>query len=158
MLLSKVVLFSAALVAVWEPKIFAREPLDSARPLQITPAEFDWVSNPELHGLMSAVLAGDPSRPGPYVMRVKIPANAKLAPHFHPDEVRMVTVLSGTLYFAFGEKFEEPILKAFGPGSFFTEPKNRPHFALTKNDDVMLQINAVGPTGTTPVQPSNAGR
>jgi quercetin dioxygenase-like cupin family protein len=158
MLSSKVVLLSAALVALCEPEIFAREPLDPTQALQITPAEFDWVQNPELHGLVSAVLAGDPSRPGPYVMRVKIPANAKLAPHFHPDEVRMVTVLSGTLYFAFGDKFEEPKLKAFGPGSFFTEPKNRPHFALTKTDDVMLQINAVGPTGTTSVQPSKASR
>src|SRR4051794_25705128 len=158
MMLSKVVVLFAAVVALSASEISAREPLDPAKALQITPTEFHWVQNPELHGLMSAVLAGDPSKPGPYVMRVKIPANAKLAPHFHPDELRMVTVLSGILYLAFGEKFEESKLKAFGPGSFFTEPKNRPHFAMTKTDDVMLQINAVGPTGTTSVQPSKASR
>jgi len=144
------VLFVAGMAA----PAFAREPFDPVKALQITPTELKWIQNPELHGLMSAVLVGDPGKPGLYVMRVRIPANAKLAPHFHPDETRMVTVLSGTLYFGFGDEFDESKLRAFGPGSFFTEPKNRPHFAMTKGDGVMLQLNAVGPTGTTNVQPA----
>lgn len=152
MSLSRAVLLAVALVAGSVSTTCAREPFNAANALQITPAQFQWVQNPELHGLMSAVLAGDPGRPGPYVMRVKIPAHARLAPHFHPDETRMVTVLSGTLYFAFGEKFDESKLTALGPGSFFTEPKNRPHFAMTRAEDVMLQVNAVGPTGTTQLQ------
>jgi hypothetical protein len=56
-------------------------------------------------------------------------------------------VLSGTLYFAFGDKFDESKLKPLPAGTFFVEPKDTPHFALTKGE-VVLQLNAVGPAGT----------
>jgi quercetin dioxygenase-like cupin family protein len=78
-----------------------------------------------------------------------MPPHFRLPPHWHPNEARTVVVLSGTLYFAFGEKFDESKLKALPAGSFFTEPKNAAHFAMTKEDGVELQLNAVGPTGTT---------
>ena len=56
-----------------------------------------------------AVLYGDPTKPGVFVTRVKFPAGAKDLPHSHPDEVRAVAVLSGTLYFGVGEKWDESI-------------------------------------------------
>ncbi len=95
---------------------------------------------------------GTPSAPAPYAQRIKIPANRKLAPHSHPNRARMVTVLSGTLYFAYGDKFDETKLKEFPAGSFFTEPKGMPHYAMTKGGEVILQLNAIGPDGTVYVQ------
>jgi quercetin dioxygenase-like cupin family protein len=50
----------------------------------------------------TAVLYGDPTKPGVFVSRVKFPAGWKDPPHWHPDEVRTVVVLSGTLYFGSG--------------------------------------------------------
>ena len=47
-----------------------------------------------------AVLFGDPTKPGVYVVRVKVPSGLKLMPHWHPDEVRTVVVLSGTFLLA----------------------------------------------------------
>lgn len=127
---------------------------DPTQIIQINPADLRWTSNPALPaGPQSAVLAGDPAKPGHYAMRVKIPANFKIAPHTHPDPVRMVTVLSGTLYFGYGETFDESKLKPLGPGTFFTEPKGMPHFAMTKGEEVIVQVNAVGPSGTIPVKP-----
>jgi len=64
----------------------------------------------------------------------------------------MVTVLSGTLYYAYGDKFDESKLKALPPGSFFTEPKDMPHYAMTKDEVVILQLNAIGPAGTKYVE------
>ena len=47
----------------------------------------------------TVVLYGDPTKAGVFVSRVKFSAGWKDPPHWHPDEVRTVVVLSGTLYF-----------------------------------------------------------
>jgi quercetin dioxygenase-like cupin family protein len=102
-----------------------------------------------------AVLFGDPTKPGVYVTRVKIPTGLKLPPHWHPDEVRTVVVLSGTLLHGYGEQWDEKQLKAHPPGTFFSEPSKAPHFAWAKDSEVVLQITATGPTATTNIpQPS----
>jgi quercetin dioxygenase-like cupin family protein len=115
--------------------------------IQRLPDDLHWSTNPKLHGLQTVVLAGDPNVPEPYAQRIKLPPNYRLEPHSHSNDSRMVTVLSGTFYFAYGETFDETKLRAFGPGGFFTEPKGVSHFAVTK-EEVILQLNAVGPDGT----------
>jgi len=99
-------------------------------------------------GLQSIVLSGDIHQAGLFTQRVKLPANIVINPHFHPDGARLVTVISGTLYFAYGDTFDESKLKAFPEGSYFTEPKDMPHFAITK-DEVVLQTVGVGPVKKT---------
>jgi hypothetical protein len=37
-------------------------------------------------GASTAILFGDPSKPGVYVTRTKFPAGLKVLPHTHPDE------------------------------------------------------------------------
>jgi hypothetical protein len=96
-----------------------------------------------------AVLFGDPRQSGLYVTRVKIPAGLKLVPHWHPDEVRTVVVLSGTLLHGYGDRWDESKLKPHPPGTFFSEPSKAPHFAWAKDGEVVLQITATGPTATT---------
>ena len=39
-------------------------------------------------------------------------------------------------------------LKALPPGSFYTEPSNRSHFAETRDEAVIVQITGVGPSST----------
>ena len=46
--------------------------------------------------------------------RVKFSAGWKDPPHWHPDEVRTVVVLSGTLYFGSGDKWDESKFKISG--------------------------------------------
>lgn len=94
------------------------------------------------------VLAGDPDQPGPYAVRLKIPPQFKIAPHFHTDDTRFVTVLSGTLYYGVGKRFDAERLRPMSPGTFFTEPPGLRHFAMTRCEEVMLQLDAIGPTGT----------
>jgi hypothetical protein len=52
-------------------------------------------------GVQLAILVGDPSSPGPYVIRVKAPLGAKLLPHQHPED-RVYTVISGVFYIGRG--------------------------------------------------------
>ena len=101
-----------------------------------------------------AVLFGDPTKPGVYVVRVKVPSGLKLMPHWHPDEVRTVVVLSGTFLHGYGEQWDEAKLKVHPPGTFFSEPFKAPHFAWAKEGEVVLQITATGPTATTNIEQS----
>ena len=45
-------------------------------------------------GAQIAVLAGNPASDGPYVVRLKMPANYKVPAHYHPKD-ETVTVISG---------------------------------------------------------------
>jgi uncharacterized RmlC-like cupin family protein len=98
-----------------------------------------------------ATVYGDTAKAGIYVQRVKFPPGFKIMPHWHPDEVRTVVVMSGTFYFAYGENWDESKLQAFPAGTFFSEPTKAPHFAWAKEGEVMLQITGMGPSGVTMV-------
>ena len=117
--------------------------------LAIAPDEIVWKANPFGRGLETAIMYGDPTKSGPYVLRVKFPAGLKLMPHFHPDEWRTGVVLSGTYYFGLGEQWDETKLKSYSAGTFFSEPKGTPHFVWAKDGEVIVQFTAMGPTGVT---------
>src|SRR5260221_4836518 len=67
-------------------------------------------------------LFGDPSKPGLYVDRIKFMPGMKVMPHWHPDTVRTVLVMSGTFYVAVGEPWDESKLKAYPAGTLYSEP------------------------------------
>lgn len=117
-----------------------------------TPAQMTFTPDPAHAGYASAVLVGDPKQPGVYAVRTRLPANIRIEPHSHPEQWRIATVLSGTLYYGFGDTFDESKLQALGPGSLVVEPKGAPHFALTRGKEVMLHIVGQGPAGTDPVR------
>src|SRR5262245_10648198 len=79
---------------------------DLATLASITPPEMKFIPNPERPGAVFAVLAGDPSKAGVYVMHLRMPANIRIEPHSHSETWRIGTVLSGTVYFGYGDKFD----------------------------------------------------
>ncbi|MBR0671769.1 cupin domain-containing protein [Neoroseomonas soli] len=97
-----------------------------------------------------AVLYGNPREAGLYVVQVRLPRNYRSEAHTHPEEVRTVIVLSGTLYFGFGDAWDEARLQAFPPGTFFNEPRTAPHFAGTRDEEVLMMVTGIGPTGVIP--------
>ena len=117
-----------------------------------TSAEMKFVPDPAHLGYETAMLVGDPAKPGIYAVHTKLPANITIVPHTHSEKWRIATVLSGTLYYAQGDTFDERKLRALGPGSLIVEPKDVPHFAMTKGDAVMLHIVGEGPAATNPVR------
>src|SRR5436190_8406038 len=104
-------------------------------------------------GIETVVLKGDPTKPGLYVLALRAGPNMTIQAHSHKDD-RVATVLKGTWYFGYGQKFDEKALKALPPGSSYTEPPNTPHFARTK-DEVIIQIVGYGPSSTTYVNPTD---
>jgi quercetin dioxygenase-like cupin family protein len=101
-------------------------------------------------GVQISVLYGDPAKPGLYVVRLKLPAGTKVIPHTHPEDIRTMTVLSGTLYFGFGDKWDESKLMAYPAGTFFTELPNVPHFVAAKDGEVIFQATGIGPSALIP--------
>jgi quercetin dioxygenase-like cupin family protein len=104
-------------------------------------------------GIETVVLKGDPTKPGLYVLALRAPANMTIQAHSHKDD-RVATVLKGTWYFGYGEKFDEKALKALPPGSSYTEPPNTAHFARTR-EQVVIEIVGYGPSSTTYVNPAD---
>ena len=94
-----------------------------------------------------AVLFGDPSKQGPYTIRMKFPPNAAIPPHSHPDN-RQVTLLSGTLYLGQGDKPDREKALEVELGTFFTKPRRVVHYGFTGNEEVVTQVSGVGPTST----------
>lgn len=101
-------------------------------------------------GAETAVLYGDPAKPGLYVVRLKLPAGTKVIPHTHPEEVRTLTVLSGTLYFGLGDQFDESKLTPYPAGTFFTELPNVAHYVAAKGGEVIFQVTGIGPSAMIP--------
>ena len=99
-----------------------------------------------------AVVVGDPSRPGLYVIRVRLPAGVKLMPHAHPED-RVYTVLSGVFYIGQGEKFDESRLEAYGVGTVIVLPGGQPHFHWARSGEYVTQVTAIGPLGLSYVNP-----
>jgi quercetin dioxygenase-like cupin family protein len=105
-----------------------------------------------------ATLFGEPSQPGLYVDRIRFLPGMRVMPHWHPDSVRTVLVMSGTFYFAVGEHWDESKLKAYPAGTLYSEPPRTPHYAWAKDGEVILQLTAIGPTGNVGVAPKAAVR
>jgi quercetin dioxygenase-like cupin family protein len=108
-------------------------------------------------GLQTLIISGNAKAPALYTIMFKLPPNTKIPPHSHPD-VRSCFVLSGTWYFAYGDTRDESELKALPAGSHYTEPAGANHFAETRGEPVVAECTAIGPTGTTFVNPADDPR
>ena len=123
----------------------------------ITPGSLTWHAHPVFKGAQTVILLGDPSKAGPVIQRVKFPPNYRVAPHTHSyDEV--VTVLSGK----FGNAMGDDIGKANGAflpvGSVIILPKGHAHRVWSGDEEAIVQINYIGPTGVIFLNPADDTR
>lgn len=121
--------------------------------VRITPAEVNWKS-PFGVGASTAVIQGDPSKPGIYVIRVKFPPHTFSRPHYHIED-RYAVVLEGTWYTGTGETFDPDKAVALKPGSYMMHPARAVHWDGAKDEEVILQIIGYGPSDTIPVKPAD---
>jgi quercetin dioxygenase-like cupin family protein len=124
----------------------------------IRPEDVEWkgfAAFPPLARL--AVLVGEPSKPGPYVIRVKMPGDVRMMPHRHTED-RIYTVISGVFYIGLGEQFDENRLTAHAPGSVLVLPSGQAHFHWARSGEYIAQVSAIGPLGLDYVDPSHDPR
>jgi quercetin dioxygenase-like cupin family protein len=98
-------------------------------------------------GAQLAVLYGDPGKDGPFVVRLKFPSGYKIPAHMHPSDEN-VTVISGTLNFAMGDKLDPKKGEALKAGSYIHMPKGMHHYGWASQETI-VQINGTGPFEVT---------
>jgi quercetin dioxygenase-like cupin family protein len=91
---------------------------------------------------------GAEKQEGTYVQRVILATGARIPPHTHPD-TRYSTVLSGTLYVAFGANPADADFVAVPAGGLYVAPASQPHTLWARDGEVVYQEAGTGPTGTT---------
>jgi quercetin dioxygenase-like cupin family protein len=117
-----------------------------------TPKQLKWADAPQFgKGVQTAVLAGDPSKEGPYVMRIKFPAGAMVPAHTH-DRAENVTVISGTFGLGMGKQADKTKGQKLPAGSFFRIDPQTPHFAWAESAAI-VQVNGMGPASLKMVEP-----
>jgi quercetin dioxygenase-like cupin family protein len=104
-----------------------------------------------------AILIGNPTQPGPYTIRVRLPAGTKMMPHKHPED-RIYTVMEGVFYIGLGETFDESKLTAYGAGSVIVLPGDQAHFHWARSGQYVTQVTAIGPLGLSYVHPGDDPR
>ncbi len=146
---------SRALLAIAAVTIFAGVfSVNAAQPdpkvLSLTlPDKIPWTDSPS--GASQAVLAGDPSKPGLYVVLTKWHAHHMSHPHFHPND-RFITVISGTWWVGTGPKYDPDSTTPIPAGSFVTHYGKQIHYDGAKDGDVTLEIVGMGPATSTPAE------
>jgi mannose-6-phosphate isomerase-like protein (cupin superfamily) len=125
-----------------------------------TPKEAQWGPAPPMlpPGASIAVLAGDPTKPAPYTVRLKFPANYAIPAHSHPTDEHVV-VVSGALTFGMGEKLTKGAgTTTLGAGGFALMPANMNHFAYTTAAESTIVLYGQGPVEFKYVNPSDDPR
>ena len=122
--------------------------------VRVAPGEVVWKDMPGYAGVKFAVLEGDPSKAGIYVIRVKFPPGLMTRPHFHPED-RHAIVVSGTWYTGVGDRFDPEKTVPLKPGSYMKHPAKGHHFDGAKDEEVVVQIVGYGPSGTILVHPED---
>lgn len=107
-------------------------------------------------GAEVAVLDGDPSKPGPFSLRAKLPDGYTVAPHWHPTTENLV-VISGTLMVGMGDKFDEGSMHALGAGGYSKMPAKTNHYVRTKGETI-FHLYGTGPFAITYVNPKDDPR
>lgn len=113
-----------------------------------TPAEIKWVRNATGTN-EQAVLFGDPSKPGPYVVRLKWLPGHMSRPHFHPND-RFFVVISGTWWMGTGETFDPASTVPAPAGSYVIHYGGKVHYDGAKDEETVIQVWGMGPATSTP--------
>ena len=114
------------------------------------PPDIKWVKNAAGTN-ESAVLFGDPSKPGPYVVRVRwFPGNMSRS-HFHPND-RFFAVLSGSWWMGTGETFDPNSTVAAPAGSYVIHYGGKVHYDGAKTEETIIQVWGMGPATSTPAE------
>jgi quercetin dioxygenase-like cupin family protein len=148
-------LFVMAAILLCAVVAVAQDQKPSSTHVMVEGAQLKWGPAPPAlnKGAQAAVLAGDPGSTGPYVIRLKMPAGYKIAPHWHPTDEN-VTVLAGTLSLGMGETFDTKATKTLTAGGYALLPAEMRHFAWSKSG-ATIQIHGMGPFMVNYVNPAD---
>jgi hypothetical protein len=112
------------------------------------PDKIPWTGN---DAAKTAILAGDPSKPGIYVELTKWLPHHMSRPHFHPND-RYIYVISGTWWVGTGPKYDPDSTTPMPAGTYVTHFAKEIHYDGAKDEEVTLEIVGMGPATSTPAE------
>jgi len=123
-----------------------------------TPDSIKWQAGPPSlpAGAQLAVLEGDPTKEGPFTMRLKLPDGYRVPPHTHP-KTEHITVISGTFNWGMGDKFDSAMTRPMPAGTFGFWPAGMKHFVWMKGETI-VQLHGIGPWSIEYVDPADDPR
>ena len=126
--------------------------------MPVNASQLEWGPAPNFvpEGAQIAVLSGDPSRDGLYVVRLKMPAGYRIAAHNHPT-TEMVTVISGDFHLGMGDRLDEEKSALLTAGGYAEAPAKMNHYAWASSPTI-VQIHGQGPFAITYVDPADDPR
>jgi len=123
--------------------------LDSTAVVYQQPNQIKWTGMPGV--AETAVLHGDPMKPGLYIELVKWYPHHMSHPHYHPND-RYITVLSGTWWVGTGTKFDPDSTVPMPAGSYVTDIAKGIHYDGAKDETAVIEIVGEGPATMTPAE------
>lgn len=126
-------------------------------PTIITPDTVNWSTFHAFPpGAKVAFLSGDPRESGPFMLRIKIPANYKVPPNWQTVKL-YVTVLQGSYSIGVGNIFNPKNGKTLPSTGSVVIPANT-HLYFWSNKGAVLEIHGIGPWDIHYVDPMNDPR
>ena len=123
--------------------------------LLVTAPSITWGDPPPMlpPGSKIAVISGDPTKPGPFVLRLQLPSGYSVPPHWHPA-TEDVTVLAGTVALGMGDTVDEAAMKDLTAGGYVSLPAEMRHYVRARSA-ATLQIVSTGPFVINYVNPAD---
>jgi hypothetical protein len=107
-------------------------------------------------GARVAVVSGDPAKAGPFTIRIDMPPDYAVRPHYHPTTER-ISVLESTLHLGHGSKWDQQVMKEVPNGAPVTIAAKEPHFVHAASR-ALLEVQSTGPFVITYVNPKDDPR
>jgi len=129
-----------------------------AKHAMVAPDDMKWGPAPPAlpPGAQATVLDGDPMAAGLFTVRLKFPDGYTVPQHSHPSDEH-VTVISGTLMAALGDKLDEAAMHAMNAGGYAKMPGLTNHRVRAQGETI-VQITAMGPFEVKYVNPNDDPR
>ena len=115
------------------------------------PDEIKWRDPTGAAPVNQAILHGDPTKPGLYVVMNRFKPGAFSKPHFHPND-RFITVVKGTWWVGTGNKWDKEATIPVKTGGFVTHFGKQVHYDGAKDEEAWLIIVGEGPATLTLVE------
>lgn len=107
-------------------------------------------------GAKGAIVAGDPSKAGPFTVRLDMPDGYEIRPHTHPTSERLRTI-EGTVMMGRGKQWDNGKLKAHAKGAEMSLGAQEAHFVRAQGRTI-IEVESTGPFQITYVNAADDPR
>ena len=129
---------------------------DMAAPINASQIKFTGAPNMLPPGAQWFVLSGDPTKAGPFTVRLRPAAGYQIPAHSHPT-TEAITVLSGKLLLGMGDKLDPKKGTVLTAGGYAEAPAKMNHYAVATSPSI-IQLHGMGPAEITYVDKADDPR